>query len=77
MTDNHRPLRLTLTFRMASDYKLDLVYKKEFHEVFEENREDPEFGPLMVRMKVVDTEGESSMDEHQWEAASTSLVNLS
>lgn len=57
--------------QMASDYKLDLLYKKEFHQVFEENQDDPEFGPLMVRMKVVDSNGESSMDEHQWEAAST------
>jgi len=27
---------------------------------------------LMVKMKVVDTNGESSMDEAQWEAASAS-----
>lgn len=58
---------------MASEYKLDLLYKKEFHQVFEENQDDTEFGPLMVRMKVVDANGESSMDEHQWEAASTSF----
>ncbi|KAF5358252.1 hypothetical protein D9756_001837 [Leucocoprinus leucothites] len=55
--------------RMAADYKLELIYKKDFHEVFMENQEDPEFGPLMVRMKVVDANGESSMDEAQWEAA--------
>ncbi len=61
---------------MASDYKLDILYKKEFHQVFEENQDDPEFGPLMVRMKVVDANGESSMDEHQWEAASTFPFSL-
>lgn len=57
---------------MAADYKLELIYKKEFHEVFLENQEDPEFHSLMVKMKVVDTNGESSMDEAQWEAASAS-----
>jgi len=55
---------------MAEDYKLKLIYKKEFHEAFLENQEDPEFHSLMVKMKVMDTNGESSMDEAQWEAAS-------
>ncbi|KAJ7172680.1 mRNA capping enzyme-domain-containing protein [Mycena filopes] len=55
--------------QMAADYGLQPVYKEEFHDVFSEHREHPEFGPLMVRMKVVDANGESSMDEDQWEAA--------
>ncbi|KAJ6546481.1 mRNA capping enzyme-domain-containing protein, partial [Mycena vulgaris] len=55
--------------QMAADYGLHPVYKEEFHDVFSENREHPEFGPLMVRMKVVDANGESAMDEDQWEAA--------
>lgn len=58
---------------MASEYKLHLVYRQEFHNVYEEHQKDPEFGPLMVRMKVVDSEGASAMNEDQWEAASTSL----
>lgn len=44
---------------------------KEFHEVFAENREHREFGPLLEKMKVVNAKGESQMDEDQWEAAST------
>jgi len=55
---------------MAEEYGLSLEYKEEFHQVFEEHQEHPEFGPLMVRMKVVDSNGESAMDEDQWEAAS-------
>ena len=55
---------------MAKEYGLELKYKEEFHEVFAEHQEHPEFGPLMVRMKVVEPNGESSMDEDQWEAAS-------
>lgn len=58
---------------MAEEYDLYPVYKAEFHQVFEEHQEHPEFGPLMVRMKVVDANGESAMDEDQWEAASECL----
>ncbi|KAF8985614.1 mRNA capping enzyme-domain-containing protein [Cyathus striatus] len=54
---------------MAAQYNLYPTYKKEFHQIFEEHREHPEFGPLMVRMKVVDANGESAIDEDQWEAA--------
>ena len=59
-----------ILIRMATEYGLDLKYKEEFHEVFAEHQEHPEFGPLMVRMKVVEENGESSMTEDQWEAAS-------
>lgn len=59
-------------YRMAKEYGLILKYKEEFHGIFEEHQDDPEFGDLMVRMNVVDTNGESSMDEDQWEAASKS-----
>ncbi|KAJ7063123.1 mRNA capping enzyme-domain-containing protein [Mycena amicta] len=55
--------------QMAAEYGLHVVYKKEFHDVFSEHQDHPEFGPLMVRMKVVDANGESAMDEAQWEAA--------
>lgn len=55
---------------MAAEYKLFPVYKEEFHHVFQEHQEH--YKPLMVRMKVVDDNGESSMDEDQWEAASMS-----
>lgn len=71
------PSFAVLTSRIAAEYKLELLYKKEFHEVFSENQEDPEFQPLLVRMKVVDKDGESSMDEAQWEAASTLFGPLS
>lgn len=69
----HTPLwylTLTRVHRMAAEYKLYPIYKEEFHQVYEEHQEHQEFGPLLVRMKVVDANGESSMDEDQWEAAS-------
>jgi len=53
--------------QMAAEYKLFPIYKEEFHHVFQEHQEL--YKPLMVRMKVVDDNGESSMDEDQWEAA--------
>ena len=38
--------------------------------MFEEHQEQPEFAALLQRMRVVDANGESQMDEDQWEAAS-------
>ncbi|KZV92849.1 guanine-N(7)-methyltransferase [Exidia glandulosa HHB12029] len=54
---------------MASQHGLRLQYREEFHDVFEAERDDAEFGPLLERMNVVDKQGESHMDEDQWEAA--------
>ncbi|EJD46044.1 guanine-N(7)-methyltransferase [Auricularia subglabra TFB-10046 SS5] len=56
---------------LAAKHGLQLLYREEFHDVFEAERDDAEFGPLLQRMRVVDAEGESHMDEDQWEAAST------
>jgi len=57
--------------RVASEYSLHPIYKKEFHEVFTENQNDPEFKQLLIKMGVVNPQGESAMDEDQWDAAST------
>ncbi|EIM90383.1 uncharacterized protein STEHIDRAFT_166579 [Stereum hirsutum FP-91666 SS1] len=54
---------------MAAEYDLHPIFKREFHEMFEDEHEHPEFGPLMERMKVRDRDGASQMDEDQWEAA--------
>lgn len=58
------------THSMAAEYDLHPIFKREFHEMFEDEHEHPEFGPLMERMKVRDRDGASQMDEDQWEAAS-------
>ncbi|KAF9264872.1 guanine-N(7)-methyltransferase [Marasmius fiardii PR-910] len=55
--------------QLASEYGLQPTYKEEFHQVFDENQEHRDFGPLLTRMGVVDANGESAMDEDQWEAA--------
>ncbi|KAI0075824.1 hypothetical protein K474DRAFT_1357328 [Panus rudis PR-1116 ss-1] len=62
------PTRGTLC-RLAAEYDLYPTYLKEFHEVFADNQDDKEFGLLLEKMKVVDKNGESQMDEDQWEAA--------
>jgi len=54
---------------LAAEYQLVLKYRKEFHDMFTEFSEHSEFGPLMTRMQVVDAQGDSKMDEEQWEAA--------
>jgi mRNA (guanine-N7-)-methyltransferase len=54
---------------LAAEYSLYPIYKEEFHQIFAEHSEQEEFKELMVRMKVVDANGESSMNEDQWEAA--------
>ncbi|KAI0693907.1 mRNA capping enzyme-domain-containing protein [Cytidiella melzeri] len=55
--------------KLADEYGLVPAYVKEFHEVFAENEDHSEFGPLLQNMRVVDSNGESQMDEDQWEAA--------
>lgn len=59
---------------LAAEYNLQLLYHATFHEVFSTEREDPEFGQLMERMRVVTPDGESELTEDQWEAASKSLL---
>lgn len=61
---------MSISTRMAIEYGLELKYKEEFHTIYEEHQEHPEFKPLLGRMHVVEDNGESAMDEDQWEAAS-------
>lgn len=55
---------------MAQEYSLYPIYRKEFHDIFEAEKDDKEFSSLLQWMKVVDSQGVSQMDEDQWEAAS-------
>ena len=59
---------------MAKEYNLHLVYHAEFHDIYSEHCEHPEYSQLLQKMKVVDAQGESQMDEDQWEAASESQI---
>jgi hypothetical protein len=55
---------------LAAEVGLHPVYEAGFHQVYTEHCEHREYGPLLARMKVRNEQGESQMDEDQWEAAS-------
>lgn len=44
--------------------------------MFADNEDHSEYGPMLQHMRVVDANGESHMDEDQWEAASMSTTSL-
>lgn len=60
--------------KVAAEYGLYPTYVKEFHEVFADNEDHSEYGPMLQHMRVVDANGESHMDEDQWEAANIYLA---
>jgi len=60
--------------RLASEYGLVEEYRKDFADLLNDERDHEVYGPLLRRMKVVDADGQSDMDEEQWEAASIYLA---
>ncbi|CAE6460082.1 unnamed protein product [Rhizoctonia solani] len=54
---------------LAEDYGLKLTFHSDFHDIFASERRDPEYGPLLQTMKVVNHRGELGMSEDQWQAA--------
>ena len=66
---------LIMAARLAREYGLHLLYKEEFHNVYQAERDHREYKPLLQRMKVVSPSGESQMDEDQWDAASASFLS--
>ncbi|KAF8300502.1 guanine-N(7)-methyltransferase [Clavulina sp. PMI_390] len=55
---------------LAAEYKLELIYKEDFHTIYEREQEPTEFQQLLTSMKVVDSRGKSALDQDQWDAAS-------
>lgn len=68
--------KLTPRNSMAAGYGLQCIYKEEFHSFFAEHQEDKDYSQLLTRMNVVDSNGESCMNEDQWEAASELFAML-
>jgi mRNA (guanine-N7-)-methyltransferase len=56
---------------MAAEYGLHPVYKADFGTFQQDHAEHAEYGPLLVRMKVLDENHETTMTQEQWEAASS------
>lgn len=54
---------------LAEEYGLKIIQRSEFHDIFALERRDPEYGPLLQTMKVVNSRGETEMSEDQWHAA--------
>lgn len=53
---------------LAAEYGLSLVFYSPFADIFQDEQENPEFKELMKKMKVINDEGESAMDEDMFEA---------
>jgi len=55
---------------LAEDYNLELEYRKEFRDVYDEEKNDPEFGQLSERMRVKSRNGNLMVREEEMEASS-------
>jgi mRNA (guanine-N7-)-methyltransferase len=53
---------------IAEDYNLELEYKKLFHDVWKEEKDDPELKVLSERMGVRNRDGSFALGEDEWEA---------
>ena len=58
--------------RLAAEYGLRLLYHSDFHTVFMNEQETPEFAQLLRRMKVMNDDGSTDLTGDQWEATSES-----
>lgn len=54
---------------LAEEYGLELMYRKSFPEVWEDEKDDPILGPLSERMRVRDRDGRVNVSKEEMEAA--------
>jgi len=59
---------------LALEYRLQFHYKRSFHELFVDHKDSAEFGKLLERMRVVNSQGESELTEEMWEACNIYLA---
>jgi hypothetical protein len=68
---SHLPFITNLSLSLTEDYNLELQYRKPFLDIWEDEKNHPELGPLSERMGVRDrTTGALNMTEEEKEAAS-------
>lgn len=61
----------TLSFSLTEDYNLELQYRRPFLDIWEDEKDDRELGPLSERMGVRDrVTGSLNMTEEEKEAVS-------
>ncbi|EEB08863.1 P-TEFb-cap methyltransferase Pcm1 [Schizosaccharomyces japonicus yFS275] len=54
---------------LAEDYHLEMIWQKSFREIFMEEKNSTEFGPLLERMQVIDKNGNPGINGPEMEAA--------
>lgn len=65
------PCITNFSFSLTEDYNLELQYRKPFLEIWEDEKNHPELGPLSERMGVRDrATGALNMTEEEKEAVS-------
>lgn len=52
---------------IAEDYSLELIYKKPFHDIWKEEKDDRDLKVLSERMGVTDREGKFALGDEEWE----------
>jgi len=60
--------------RLAEQYGLKLVYKKGFHELFQQEKTNPTYKSLLFRMKVTHSDGTLLIPNDQWDASGIYLA---
>ncbi|EGG06629.1 uncharacterized protein MELLADRAFT_36007, partial [Melampsora larici-populina 98AG31] len=55
--------------QLAAEYGLKLIYREEFHQIFEQERYEAHNRLLLNRMEVTNSAGQCSMSDDQWDAA--------
>lgn len=64
-------LTVPLPYSLTTEYNLELVYRKPFLEIWHEEKDDPELGPLSERMGVrARGGGELLVSDEELDAAS-------
>ncbi|CAI2193454.1 13019_t:CDS:10, partial [Funneliformis geosporum] len=58
--------------KLANEYGLQLEYKRRFHDLYNEAKEDSHYKDLLYTMRVVDRFDEEEMSEEEWEATGAS-----
>lgn len=58
---------------IAEDYSLELIYKKPFHDIWKEEKDDRDLKVLSERMGVMGRDGRFALGEEEWEACGQSL----
>jgi len=56
-------------YSLAEDANLEMVYRRSFHEMYEDEKDDASYGRLLDRMGVKDEDGGRGIKGEEWDAA--------